>query len=101
MDNMPVAMEPIRHAVPSVLAELLRAAPLSPGKVEFAWKTVVGAAVARATRVALEDGVLIVDATSKQWAREVMRSSPVILRRLQSLLGDTVVSRISLRGSNT
>ena len=94
---MPVAMEQIRHAVPHVLAALLREAPLSPGKVDFAWKTVVGAAVARATQVTLEGGVLLVSASSKQWAREVMRSSPVILRRLQSLLGDTVVTRIALK----
>ena len=96
---MSLAMEPIRNALPNVLAELLRGAPLSPGKVEFVWKTVVGAAVARATHVALENGVLLVDASSRQWAREVMRSSPVILRRLQSLLGDTAVTRISLRGN--
>lgn len=94
---MPAAMEPIRHSVPRVLADLLRDAPLSPGKVDFAWKTTVGAAVARATQVRLEDGVLLVEASSKQWAREVMRSSPVILRRLQFLLGDTAVTRISLR----
>jgi hypothetical protein len=40
--------------------------------------------------------VLIVETTSPQWSREVMRSSPVILKRLQTLLGD-VVDRIEVR----
>jgi Dna[CI] antecedent, DciA len=41
--------------------------------------------------------VLIVETTSAQWAREVQRSSSLILKRLQSLLGDEAVTRITLR----
>jgi hypothetical protein len=47
--------------------------------------------------VKLEGGVLLVEATSAQWGLEVKRSTPVILSRLQSLLGDGVVSAIFIR----
>jgi predicted nucleic acid-binding Zn ribbon protein len=90
-------MRPIGQMVSGVIADLLRAAPLSPGKVEFAWKTAVGPALERATAVRLEGGVLLVDAASAQWAQEVKRSSRVILARLQTLLGDATVTGISVR----
>jgi len=92
-------MDSLARALPHVVAELLRAAPLSDGKVEFAWKTAVGVAVERATRVKLENGVLVVETASRQWAREVMRSSPLILRRLQTLLGADTVREIAVRRS--
>jgi predicted nucleic acid-binding Zn ribbon protein len=83
--------------MPGALAELMRGAPLSTGKVGFAWRAAVGPAVERATSVRLEGGVLLVDATSGAWAREVIRSSPVILARLQTLLGREAVASISVR----
>ena len=90
-------MRPLTHAVPGALLLLLRNAPLSDGKVAFAWGAAVGPAVARATRVKLEAGVLIVETASRQWAREVERSSPVIMHRLQSYLGDESISRLEVR----
>ena len=90
-------MRPLAHAVPGALMELLRAAPLSDGKVTFAWNAAVGPALERATTVKLERGVLIVDAASAQWSREIQRSSGVILARLQSLLGMDAVSSIVVR----
>ena len=90
-------MRSISHAVPGALSELLRQAPLSPGKVVFAWKAAVGPALQRVTSVRLEAGVLLVDAATAQWAREISRSSGVILPRLQTLLGKDVVSSISVR----
>lgn len=90
-------MRPLQQAVPSVLAEVLAAAPLSPGKVAFAWRAVVGPAVERATSVRLEDGVLVVEPSSKQWARELTRSREVILARLQRLLGNDTVKSIVVR----
>lgn len=83
--------------MPGALAGLLRDAPLSPGKVAFAWQAAVGAALARVTAVRLEDGTLLVDAPSRQWAREVSRSSHVILSRLQALLGTEVVTKLHVR----
>ena len=90
-------MNPIASVVPRALVALLRDAPLSAGKVTFAWNAAVGPAVQRATSVHLEDGVLFVDAASPQWAREVSRATPVILRRLLQLLGESTVVSITAR----
>ena len=83
--------------MPGALVELLRGAPLSPGKVGFAWRAAVGSAVEKVTSVRLEGRVLLVDAASIAWAREVARSSPVILMRLQTLLGKDTLTSISVR----
>ena len=90
-------MNPIGAVVPGAIVALLRDAPLSAGKVTFAWNAAVGPAVQRATSVHLENGVLLVDAASPQWAREVSRSTPIILRRLQPLLGEDTVVSITVR----
>jgi predicted nucleic acid-binding Zn ribbon protein len=87
----------LTSALPGALAELLRDAPLSPGKVSFAWRAAVGAGLERETSVRLENKTLIVDAASAQWAREVRRSSSMILNRLQTLLGIEAVTEISVR----
>jgi predicted nucleic acid-binding Zn ribbon protein len=65
--------------------------------VTFAWKAAVGPAIERVTNVKLERRVLLVETPSAQWSKEVMRSSPVILKRMQSLLGVDVVERIEVR----
>ena len=90
-------MRAISHIVPAALRELLRTAPLSDGKVTFAWKTAVGPALERATAVKLEAGTLIVETTAPQWTREVLRSTGVIMARLKTLLGDETVQRIEVR----
>jgi len=83
--------------MPGALVDLLRGSPLCDGKVTFAWKAAVGPAIERVTNVKLEHKVLLVETASAQWSKEVMRSSPVILRRLESLLGVNVVERIEVR----
>jgi hypothetical protein len=90
-------VRPLNSAIPGALVELLRDAPLSPGKVSFAWRAAVGPALERETAVRLVEGTIVVDATTRLWAREVTRSSPVILRRLQTLLGSDAVVGISVR----
>jgi hypothetical protein len=90
-------MRQIGSAVPGAIAELLRGAPLSPGKVDFAWKFAVGPAFEKVTSVRLEGAVLLVDADTAQWAREVGRSSPLILRRLHLLLGEETIASITVR----
>jgi hypothetical protein len=90
-------MNPIATAVPGAITALLRSSPLSPGKVEFAWSAVVGPALQRVTTVRLEGQVLIVDAASPQWAREVSRSTGLILARLNSLLGDRTILDLLVR----
>ncbi len=83
--------------MPGALAELLRSAPLSPGKVAFAWRAAVGPAIDRATAATLQDGLLVIYADDRQWAREVTRSSGLILGRIQKLLGPDVVTGIEVR----
>jgi predicted nucleic acid-binding Zn ribbon protein len=87
------------RVIPSVLAEVIRKAPLCPEKVEFAWRSAVGAVIARSTKVRLDDdGALHVMAADAQWAQEVKRSARLILPRLAALLGSGVVKKISVRG---
>ncbi len=84
-----------RDVIPAVLAHIIRKAPLSAEKVDFAWRSAVGSAIQRATTVRLDDdGVLHVTAANAQWAREVRRSSKLILRRLETLLGPDVVRKL-------
>jgi len=77
--------------------QLLRDTPLSDGKVGFAWDAAVGPALSRATNVKLVGHVLIVETTSSQWSAEVMRSSPIILKRLDLLLGHGVATSLEVR----
>jgi hypothetical protein len=90
-------MRPITHAVPGALIELLRGAPLSAGKVTFAWNAAVGPALERVSVVSLECDTLVVQTASAQWAREIRRSNGVILSRLQTLLGKDTVKSLSVR----
>jgi Dna[CI] antecedent DciA-like protein len=90
-------MRPLTSAVPGALAQMLHDAPLSDGKVQFAWKFAVGPALERATAVKLDGNILIVDVTSAQWAREVKRSSSLIMARLQTLLGSGTVAQLQIR----
>jgi hypothetical protein len=92
-------MKRLTHAVPGALIELLRGAALSDGKVTFAWNAAVGPALERVTTVKLERGVLLVEAASAPWSREIQRSRGVILTRLQALLGKDTVSRLEVRSS--
>src|SRR5439155_18641731 len=89
-------MKQLQQAMPAVVSEILRAAPLSDGKVSFAWRAAVGPALERVTAVKLEGRVLLVDTQSPQWSHEIMRLSSVILRRLQAFLGPDVVERIEV-----
>jgi hypothetical protein len=57
----------------------------------------VGPAMERGTSVRLDSGVLLVEANTPQWAREVGRSSSIILRRLQGLLGSETVTAITVQ----
>ena len=82
--------------MPEALAELLRKAPLTPEKVAFAWRSAVGAAVDKATTIALHGGVLHVRAKDATWQRELERSAAVVRARLDALLGAGVVRYIDV-----
>jgi hypothetical protein len=90
-------MRPLTQALPGALAALLRDVPISTGKVDFAWKAAVGAAVERVTSVRLERRLLIVEVPDQNWAREIAHSTPIILARLQTLLGRDAVTEIQIR----
>ena len=80
-----------------MLAEVVRKAPLCAEKVEFAWRSAVGPALDRVTKVRLDDrGVLHVSAADAHWAREVKRSSKLIKARLAGMLGPDIVKRIEV-----
>lgn len=87
----------LKQAMPRALADIVRRAPLSPGKVACAWLLAVGPAVQRNTNIHLEADLLLVDALGRAWADEVRRSSSVILARMQALLGHGSVARLEVR----
>ncbi len=90
-------MEPLQHAVPAVLADILRRVPLCPEKVSFAWRNAVGPAFARVSAVRLtEDGVIEVQCADEHWRREIRRSTPLIKQRLAALLGDEIVKSVRI-----
>jgi len=89
-------MRPLNQALPGALTELLRTAPLSHGKVAFAWRATVGAAMERVTTVRLVGDRLVVDASTPEWRREVARSSALILSRMQTLLGADAIASIAV-----
>ena len=92
-------MDPIQSIAPRTIAEIIRRQPASNGKTRFAWQLVVGPALARATTVELDAGVLRVRC-DERWARELTRAQDVILPRLQQLLGAQTLERISIVGTS-
>jgi hypothetical protein len=81
-----------------VLPALLRNQPLTPEKVQFGWRVSVGPAIARATRVRLAGATLVVNG-EPQWLKEIERSQALIVRRLQRVLGESVVRTLSCAAS--
>ena len=90
-------MIPVQQVMPAALATVLRLAPLTPEKVAFAWRTAVGSAVDRASRVELRGSTLVVVVKSEQWRHEISRSSALIRSRLNLVLGDGVVAWIDVQ----
>lgn len=83
--------------MPDAVAAIVRQAPLTPEKVAFAWRSVVGPAIDHATSVNWSDGVLRVKAKDVAWQREVERSAALIRSRLDHLLGERVVRYIDVK----
>jgi hypothetical protein len=92
-------MTPAHHILPGVVADMIRRQPLSPAKVTFAWRTVAGAAVARASTVDLRpNGTLIVCVDDPRWRAEIERALGMLRPRLATLLGDAI-RWIEVRGA--
>jgi len=83
--------------MPDALAALLRKAPLSPEKIEFAWRAAVGPSVDKVTTIELRARVLHVRAKDPAWRREIERSAGMIRSRLNGLLGDDTVRHIDVQ----
>jgi hypothetical protein len=92
-------MEPVQSLMSAAVARLVRPAPLSPEKVLFAWRVAVGPAVSRVTRVRLGGllGTLEVVVDDDRFGDELARSAPLVLSRLQQLLGADEVAAIDLK----
>jgi len=91
-------VEAVHTLVPRAIAELFRNGPLSQGKLEIAWRIAVGDGLCRVTRVRLEpDGSVAVEASDQRWKKELKRSSTLISRRLNELLGESAVTRLILK----
>ena len=80
----------------SVLAGMLERQPMSPGKLQFAWRAAVGPALARAATLDWQDGRVIVHMSSAEWTREIQRSKALIVDRLRVLLGKDAVKRLEI-----
>lgn len=90
-------MVPAQRVLPGLIASIIRPAPLCDEKVSCAWRTSVGTAMARATRVRLRpDGLLQVTADTPAWTREVERSIGLIRSRLEAFLGPDVIQRVEI-----
>ena len=91
-------MDALHSFMSPAIARIVRPAPLSTEKVLFAWRMAVGAALARVSRVLLnEDRELVATLDDARWRPELDRSADIILGRVQQLLGDDVVERLVLR----
>jgi predicted nucleic acid-binding Zn ribbon protein len=90
-------MIPVHDFSTSVLAQIIRRQPPSQARTNFAWQLAVGQAVARATTVALTEGVLTVRAVDRRWIREIDPMRATVLEKLQHVLGTEQVTRIDLR----
>ena len=88
-------MRPIQSFGAGVLAQLIRHQPPSPARTNFAWQLAVGPALARVTTVTLDDGVLQVKASDARWLKEIERARVTILPKLQQLLGETGIRKIT------
>lgn len=80
----------------SVLAGILAEQPMSPGKLQFAWRAAAGPAFARNVSLDWRDGRVVVHASSAEWKREIERSRPMLLDRLRMLLGRETVKRLDI-----
>ncbi len=87
---------PVQTVLPSVLADVLRKAPLTPEKVSFAWRQAVGQSVDRVTSVELREDMLVVRVRDAAWKREVERAIPIVRPRLDAILGPKVVRWIEV-----
>jgi predicted nucleic acid-binding Zn ribbon protein len=92
-----LCMEPLSSTAAPALRTLLNDQPTTAAKVTFVWTIVAGPALSRATTpVWSRDGTLYLRARTDAWRQELRRSKPVLLQRLNQLLGAGVVRRLDV-----
>jgi predicted nucleic acid-binding Zn ribbon protein len=88
----------VQRVLPDTLSEIVRRQPLTQAKVDFAWRTAVGPALARVSSAQLDgDGTLRVRTDDDRWTKEIERGRDVIRARLDRLLGDDL-KRVEVGG---
>lgn len=80
-----------------VLADIVRRQPPSPARTTFAWQLAVGPALARSTSVTLDGTVLRVSSPDPRWLKEIERAQATVLPKIQQLLGNDKVTKITTR----
>jgi hypothetical protein len=92
------AMIAVQRVLPDTLSEIVRRQPLTQDKVDFAWRTAVGSALARVSSARLDGhGTLRVRTDDERWTREIERGRDVIRARLDRLLGEDL-KRVEVGG---
>jgi hypothetical protein len=82
----------VQRVLPAAIIEIVRRQPTTPEKVDFAWRTTVGPAMARAADVSLDaEGTLVIRASDDRWRHEIQQSLALVRSRLATLLGDALV----------
>jgi hypothetical protein len=80
-----------------VIAGVIRRQPPSAARTSFAWQLAVGPALARTTSVEMDGTTLRVRSADPRWLKEIDRAKAVILPKLQDLLGQATVTKISVQ----
>jgi hypothetical protein len=89
-------VQPFQSFAAGVIASAIRRQPPSAARTTFAWSVAAGPALARAATVSLHDGLLSVSPRDARWAREIERAVPLLLPRLQALLGPTEITSVRI-----
>ena len=79
------------------MASILRRQPPSAARTSFAWQLAVGPALARVTSVEMDGTTLRVRSADPRWLKEIDRAKLAILPKLQDLLGENAVAKITVR----
>ena len=92
-------MLPIQRFSSGVIADVIRRQPSSPARTTLAWQLAVGTALARATTVELQAGVLTVHSPDPRWTLEIKRARDIVLGRVQHYLGAEHVKSLRIEKS--
>ena len=91
--------QPLAATIRTWVAQAGAAADLTRAQIFGRWSQVVGEEVAaHCAPVSLTDGELVVQAESTAWATQIRMLAPQLVRRINTELGDRVVTRIRARG---